>query len=204
MIIYDLYEQVCLTRDGKESDWVETKDNFSVRPTPGDRVLNSKVYNEPFHVGKYKVRFGKYVSIAQECRFMLSGNHRFDKVTTYLPNVVDFRAATEDDIYSNGDIIVGNDVWIGQGCTIMSGVTIGTGAVIAAGSLVVKDVPPYAIVGGAPAKVIKYRFDENTIERLLNSNWWDIDPSKLEEHSALLFSDNINEFLNTIENDSSI
>lgn len=204
MIIYDLYEQVCITRKGEVSDWVETQDNFSVRPTPGALSLNSKIYNEPFHIGKYKVKFGKYVSIAQECRFMLSGNHRFDRVTTYLPNVKEFRAATGDDIYSNGDIVIGNDVWIGTGCTIISGVTIGTGAVIAAGSLVVKDIPPYAIVGGTPAKVIKYRFDNNTIERLLNSNWWDIKPEKLEKYSELLFSNNINEFLNTIENDSSI
>ena len=81
----------------------------------------------------------------------------------------------------------------------MSGVTIGTGAVIAAGSLVVKDVPPYAIVGGAPAKVLKYRFDKDTIQRLLNSNWWDMSPEKLEAYSELLFSTDVNEFLNTIE-----
>ena len=199
MHIYDLYEQVCLTREGLKSDWVETQDKFSVRPTPGDSSLNSKIYNEPFHVGKYKVKFGKYVSIAQECRFMLSGNHRFDRVTTYLPGVENFRAATPDDIYSNGDIVIGNDVWIGTGCTIMSGVKIDDGAVIAAGSLVTKDVPAYAIVGGAPAKLIKYRFNNTIKDRLLNSKWWDIDPSELEKYSGLLFSDSINEFLNIIE-----
>jgi virginiamycin A acetyltransferase len=198
MIIYDLYEQVCLTRGGLQSDWVEVKDTFSVRPTPGNSVLNSKVYNESWYVGKYKIRFGKYISIAQECRFMLSGNHRWDRVTTYLPDVVDCNA-TVDDLYSNGDIVVGNDVWIGLGCTIMSGVNIGTGAVIATGSVVTKDVPPYAIVGGTPAKVITYRFDEHTIDRLLKSEWWDLDPKELEKHSKLLFSNSINQFLDAIK-----
>ena len=199
MIIYDLYEQVCLTRDGIKSDWVETEDTFSVRPTPGNKVLNSKIYNEPFHIGKYKVKFGKYVSIAQECRFMLSGNHRADRVTTYLPGVTNFRAADETDITTNGDIIIGNDVWIGTGATIMSGVTIGTGSVIAAGSLVSRDVDPYSIVGGVPCKEIKKRFDEDTIKRLLESKWWDLEPNILENISDLLFSTSINEFLNKIE-----
>ena len=103
-------------------------------------------------------------------------------------------------MYSNGDITIGNDVWIGQGCTIMSGVNIGTGAVIAAGSLVTKDVPEYAIVGGSPAKIIKYRFDGRTIDGLLNSKWWDLDPKELEKHSNLLFSNSINEFLDAIKN----
>lgn len=81
----------------------------------------------------------------------------------------------------------------------MSGVKIEDGAVIAAGSLVTKDVPAYAIVGGAPAKLIKYRFNNTIKDRLLNSKWWDIDPSELEKYSGLLFSDSINEFLNIIE-----
>ena len=198
MIIFDLYEQVHLTRMGQPSEWVETADNFSVRPTPGIKVLNSKIYNEPQHVNKHKIRFGKYVSIAQECRFFLSGNHRTDRVTTYLPGVIECNP-TPEDIYSNGDIVIGNDVWIGTGSTIMSGVTIGTGSVIAAGSLITKDVPPYSIVGGIPGKVISKRFDITTIDRLLESKWWDIDPKKLEEISDLLFSTNIDAFLKECE-----
>ena len=70
-------------------------------------------------------------------------------------------------------IHIGHDVWIGYGAIIMDGVTIGTGAVVAAAAVVTKDVPPYAIVAGVPARIIRYRFDDDTIRRLLESRWWD-------------------------------
>lgn len=75
-----------------------------------------------------------------------------------------------------GKIVIGNDVWIGAGAIILKGVTVGDGAVVGAGSVVTKDVPPYAVVGGIPAKLIRYRFDEQTIARLLASRWWDLEP----------------------------
>lgn len=77
------------------------------------------------------------------------------------------------------DVIIGNDVWIGCRAIIMAGVTIGDGAVIGSGAVVTKDVPPYSVVGGAPAKIIKYRFDEETIQRLLKVKWWNYDPESL-------------------------
>lgn len=77
------------------------------------------------------------------------------------------------------DVVIGHDVWIGARCTILAGVKIGIGAVIGSGSVVTKDVPPYAIVGGVPAKVIKYRFDDETINRLLKSEWWTLSPDEL-------------------------
>lgn len=77
------------------------------------------------------------------------------------------------------DVVIGNDVWIGCRAVIMAGIKIGDGAVIASGAVVTKDVPPYAVVGGVPAKVLKYRFDEKTINRLLNVKWWDFEPEQL-------------------------
>lgn len=80
-------------------------------------------------------------------------------------------------------VMIGNDVWIGSGVKIMEGITIGDGAVVAAGAMVTKDVPPYAIVGGVPAKIIKYRFDEETIKKLLKLKWWDKGPAWIKEHA---------------------
>lgn len=82
------------------------------------------------------------------------------------------------------DVVIGNDVWIGEGVTILAGVTIGDGAVIASGAVVTKDVAPYAIVGGVPAKVIKYRFDEATIEKLISHRWWDLPTNWLRENAS--------------------
>jgi tetrahydrodipicolinate N-succinyltransferase len=95
----------------------------------------------------------------------LGGNHRVDWISTY---------PFEKQIGSNGDVNVGNDVWIGHGVTIMSGINIGDGAVIAANSHVVRNVEPYSMVGGNPAKLIKYRFDKTIIDCLLELQWWDL------------------------------
>lgn len=86
----------------------------------------------------------------------------------------------------NGDVIIGNDVWIGTNAIILPGVTIGDGAVIAAGAVITKDVEPYAIVGGVPAKIIKYRFDFETIELLLKIRWWDWPLEKIQGNLNLL------------------
>lgn len=80
-------------------------------------------------------------------------------------------------------VMIGNDVWIGSGVKIMEGITIGDGAVVAAGAIVTKNVPPYAIVGGVPAKVIKYRFDEETIKKLLELKWWEKDQAWIKSHA---------------------
>lgn len=92
--------------------------------------------------------------------------------------------------------IIGNDVWIGANSVIRKGIIVGDGAVIGAGSVVVKNVPPYAIVGGIPAKIIKYRFDENTIQKLLELKWWLLEPEKLNN----LPYDKINECIEKLKN----
>ena len=80
-------------------------------------------------------------------------------------------------------VIIGNDVWIGYGATLLSGITVGDGAIVAAGAVVTKDVPPYAIVGGVPAKVIRYRFEKETVDRLLSVRWWDWPLETIRERS---------------------
>lgn len=96
---------------------------------------------------------------------------------------------------TKGDVIIGNDVWIAENVTIMSGVTIGDGSVIACNSHVVKDVEPYSLVGGNPAKFIKYRFTQDQIEKLLQIKWWNWDDGKINQFVPLLCNNNIDEFI---------
>jgi len=172
---------------------------FHVRVTTmGDtHYSNPTIHTEEHHLNKYRVRLGSFISIASGCKFLLSGNHDWMRTTTYLNPYID---RDSEGILSNGDIIIGNDVWIGMDCTIMSGVTIGTGSVIAAGSVVTRDIAPYSIVGGIPSKLIRKRFDTDTIDRLLKSEWWNLDESELKKHSNLLFSRDVEQFLDIIEN----
>lgn len=104
-----------------------------------------------------------------------------------------------DGYKAKGPITIGNDVWIGGGTTLSSGVTIGDGAIIASMSMVVKDVPPYAIVGGNPAKIIKYRFDENIIKRFLEIKWWNYDDQSINKILHLLQSEPSLELLDLME-----
>lgn len=94
---------------------------------------------------------------------------------------------------NKGNIKIGNDVWVGHNATIMSGVTIGDGAIIATNSTVVRDVAPYSIVGGNPAKLIKFRFPEATIEKLLELKWWDWDIEKITKNLSALTGDEVDE-----------
>ena len=99
--------------------------------------------------------------------------------------------------YSKGDIIIKNDVWIGANCIILDGITIENGAVIAAGSVVTKNVPAYAIVGGNPAKIIKYRFSKDIIARIEQLQFWDMDMADIDKFDV--FTKNIDELLTAVE-----
>jgi acetyltransferase-like isoleucine patch superfamily enzyme len=133
-----------------------------------------------------KVTFGKYCAIADQVTLVAGGEHHKDWVTSY--QFVDLWQIW--DLYTHlkpktkGNILIGNDVWIGTSAIILSGVTIGDGAVIGAGSVVVKDVPPYAIVGGNPARVIRFRFTEEQVRALLNIRWWDWPEKHIREQLA--------------------
>lgn len=124
-----------------------------------------------------KLIIGKFCMIASDVTFIMNGaNHLSEAISTYPFAIfgADWAGAMEGKQYpTKGDTIIGSDVWIGYGATIMPGVTIGDGAIIATKSVVTKDVPPYAIVGGNPAKVIRKRFTEAEIEKLLALAWWD-------------------------------
>ena len=146
-----------------------------------------------------KLTVGNFCSIAQNVKIYLGGNHRIDWVTTYpfghiYKNIFNkFNGIGHP--ATKGDVIIGNDVWIADNVTIMSGVTIGDGAVIANNSHVVKDVEPYALVGGNPAKLIKYRFTKEQIEKLLEIKWWYWDDEKINIFTPLLCDNNIDEFI---------
>ena len=128
---------------------------------------------------------GNYCSIAQGVKFLPSADHALDRMSTYP-----FKAMCltgEQEALSKGDIVVDDDVWIGYGATILSGVHIGQGAAVAASSVVTKDVPPYAIVGGVPAKVIRYRFAPEMIQELLKIDYSKLDDALIQEHKEELY-----------------
>lgn len=128
---------------------------------------------------------GNYVSIASGVKFILGGNHYYDTFSTYPFKV---KLGLEiNEAYSNGPIIVEDDVWIGTDSLILSGVTIGKGAVIAARSVIVKDVPPYSIVGGNPAKVIKMRFESSIINELMDVNFSTLIHDNIVENIDLFY-----------------
>jgi acetyltransferase-like isoleucine patch superfamily enzyme len=141
------------------------------------------------------LRVGKYSSLGG--KYLLGGKHGDGFVTTY-PHRINFKmegAGTDGFPTVTGDTIVGSDVWTCENCLILSGVTIGDGAIVAAGAVVTKDVPPYAIVGGNPAKLIRYRFDEDQIQALLEIRWWDWPEEKIREAVPLLASRDVDRFI---------
>jgi acetyltransferase-like isoleucine patch superfamily enzyme len=148
--------------------------------------------------GHGKLIIGKYCSIAAGVTVLLGGNHRTDWVTTYPFGHIHegtFPCMAAGHPATKGDVRIGNDVWLGMRSTIMSGVTIGDGAVVAANSHVVKDVPPYTIVGGNPARPIRQRFRPDQVESLLAIRWWDWPTEKVAAHVELLCAADIDAFI---------
>lgn len=147
---------------------------------------------------------GKFCQIATGVRFIMNGsNHAMNGFSTY-PFKVFGAAWVEKDrmqVVSKGDTVIGNDVWIGNGATIMQGVKIGDGAIIGTNSLVTKDVEPYTIVGGNPAKEIRKRFDEETIRLLLAVKWWEWDVQKITDNLEVITHGKIDELKRIYENE---
>ena len=125
------------------------------------------------------LKIGSFCSIASNVRFLCGGNHFTDRILTYPIQKKFFNI---DEAMTKGPIIVEDDVWIATNALILSGIRIGRGAIIAAGAVVTKNVPPYAIVAGTPAKIIKYRFDDETIKELMKINFDKIDREIIKKY----------------------
>lgn len=146
-------------------------------------IIGEYTYGIPHIINadkQYKLVIGKFCSIASEVIIMLCANHRIDWPTTYPLGLIK-GISSKNYNTSKGDIVIGNDVWIGSRAIIMSGVKIGNGAVIGAGSVVTKDVQPYEIVAGNPARHIRFRFSPEQIERLQIMGWWDWSVDKIRD-----------------------
>lgn len=159
---------------------------------PMDKVIVGKYsYGELRTVSfnwNSKLIIGNYVSIAQNVYFLLNVEHYTSHISTY-PFRAKLFSPYKGEATAKGDIIVEDDVWIGFGAKVLSGVRIGQGAIIAAGAVVTKDVPPYAIVGGIPAKIIRYRFDEDSIKKLLKLDYSKLTREMIENNLHSLYEE---------------
>lgn len=159
---------------GQIKRWTVGRSRIEVGPySYGYRRMQVLEWNEGA-----SLRIGAYCSIAGDVRFVLGGNHRTDWITTFpfghMYHDVFGPDAAPGQPATRGDITVGNDVWLGQGCTILSGVTIGDGAVVAMGAMVTRDIGPYEVWGGNPARCVALRFAPDVVDRLLALRWWEL------------------------------
>lgn len=164
----------------------------NVQMEKGSKIISGVILSGNIKIGRYSsingpgtdiyqainVSIGHFTSIARGVSIQDS-YHDSSRMTTYLVNQNLLNRPINEDLISKGGINIGNDVWIGAQCVVLAGVNIGHGAVIAANSTVTKDIPPYAIAAGCPAKVVKYRFDKEIIQELLDSEWWNLDEDEI-------------------------
>lgn len=143
------------------------------------------------------LKIGNYTSIAEQVEIFLGGHHRTDWVTTYpFPAMISEAQHIQNYAVSRGDVVIGSDVWLCTNSVILSGVTVGHGAVVAAGAVVSRDVAPYSIVAGNPARHVRWRFSAEICAALLDSAWWNWPEQEIRDVSHLLCSDRLDEFIN--------
>lgn len=163
----------------------------------GELIMGKGSYGDIIRRGVGNtITVGNYCSIAEGCVFDGGFGHNTKFVTTYPLNakIRGCYHLTGHPV-CKGDIVIGNDVWLGEGCMIMSGITIGDGAVVGARSIVTKNLLPYTMSVGSPAKTYKKRFTDEQIEKLLCIKWWDWDDKKIIHNAHLLMSEDIDLFI---------
>ncbi|WP_373541601.1 tetratricopeptide repeat protein [Chamaesiphon sp.] len=195
---YEEAAQVILEKDKIYKFRLPYTRNFSnyIKYAVGKYTYGAPIVKD-WHQGS-TLKIGDFSSIAENVTILLGGNHPTDWISSFPFGIVFDEFKEKHYNYpklSKGSVIIGNDVWIGLNTTILSGVTIGDGAIVAAGSIVTKNVEPYAIVGGNPAKVIKKRFSDETISKLLTIQWWNWEIDKIKDNLDLIMSDDINLFI---------
>lgn len=200
--VYAVDEKTIITEEEASKNLINEYDGLILLVIDRDSyIVSSKIHIDMKQERLYNFQIGKYSAVANDTDFIIDRNH--DYLRPCQGRIKG--AILEGSGYSKrkGEIIIMNDCWIGQGCTILSGVIIGNGAVVAAGSVVTKNVPPYAVVGGNPARIIRYRFDEDIIHRLLKIRWWNWSKEQVLERAIDLYGD-IEEFVRkySVENDN--
>ena len=185
----------------------KSKINKNAKIYGGSQVLKSSI-DAYSYIGRrtsvVNARIGKFCSISGDCNIGL-GTHTIDKLSTSSiftekNNGTKISWVKNDMVDPYKDVIIGNDVWIGAKAMIVGGISVGDGAVIGAGAVVTKDIPPYAIVGGVPAKIIRYRFEQSIIDQLLKLQWWYLPEDKLKRNIGifqknLISKDDLDELL---------
>lgn len=187
----DFFLKVLLYLGNKKSDYVFRRSMRHVT------TWGEKTYGQPEIIcydGKSRLSVGKYTSIASRVSILLGANHKRGLVTTYPRSLINQNVGQEE-TNEPGDVSIGSDVWIGYGATIIGPSVIGDGAIIGASALVLGDVPPYAVVGGTPAKILKYRFDDGAIKKLLTIKWWEKSEHEVKDMESFLYSSDVENFL---------
>lgn len=188
-----VYLQNVITNPNIEVGDYTMYNDFVNNPTMFEQ--NNVLYHYPINQDKLKI--GKFCSIACGAKFLFnSANHTMSSLSTYpFPLFYEEWGISKKDVTKSwdnkGNIIIGHDVWIGFEAIILAGVTIGNGAIIGARSVVTKDVPPYAIVAGVPARIVRKRFNEDVIVKLLEIKWWNWSKEKITQNIQAIQSGNI-------------
>ena len=184
--------RVCFLKAVVHSPNVEIGDyTYYDDPDQPERFAEKCVFYHYEFLGD-RLIIGRFCAIATGARFIMNGaNHSLAGISTYPFQIFGREWAEGFDIGSylletRGDTVIGNDVWIGAGATVLPGIKIGDGAVIGTGAMVAKDVPPYAIVAGNPARVVRRRFADDVVERLLALAWWNWDIDRITRNVDLL------------------